>query len=344
MKDPHRPKKTSPVFPEKSMLDTIRSGSTKLILLGGKGGVGKTTCAAATALDLSMKGNRTLLVSSDPAPSLSDIFQQDLSNEKTKISENLYATEINPQGFIDEFKEYYGKTIFDILSSVIPINREDLDVIPDEIMPGLDELMAMDYLMVSMTQGYDYIVWDTAPTGHTLRLLHIPVTLKHYATGGIKLHDQISGTLNAIRTCFDKDPSQDTIQASLSEIVESAEVIQSILSDKSRTEFIPVVVPESLVFLQTGRLIEALDGYGIGIRRMIINGIVPHNDCPFCRSRRRMQQQYIDKFHTQYDNRMTLFEMPLFVEEICGTAVLLRYTQQLYTEGETDEEQPVSTS
>ena len=329
MKKLHQSKENNIVFPDLSMLDEIQSGSTKLMLFGGKGGVGKTSCAAATALSLSMKGNKILLVSSDPAPSLSDIFQQDLSQEVTKISEDLYAIEINPQQFIDDFREYYGTAVFNLLSSVIPVKREDVDVIPDEIMPGLDELMAMEYLMVSMTKGYDIIVWDTAPTGHTLRLLHLPVTLEHYATGGMKLHDRIAGTLTTIQTWFDKDTSHDTIQETLSEIRQSAEVIQSILSDNSRTEFVPVVIPESLALHQTSRLIDALDEYGISIRRMIINGIVPENDCPFCMSRRRMQQQYIDRFHETYDHRLTISEMPLFPEEICGKTVLLQYAQLL---------------
>ena len=330
MKKMHQHTKENSVFPDSSMLDEITAGSTKLILFGGKGGVGKTSCAAATALDLSMNGNKTLLVSSDPAPSLSDIFKQDLRSEVTEITENLYATEIDPQQFIDDFKEHYGTVVFDIVSSIIPVEREDLDIIPDEIMPGLDELMAMEYLMVSMTKGYDVIIWDTAPPGHTLRLLHLPVTLEHYAAGGMKFHARIAGTLHTIQTWFDKDTAHDTINNALSEIRQSAEIIQSILSDNSRTEFVPVAVPESLALLQTGRLIDALDEYGIGIRRLIINGIVPVSDCPFCSSRRRMQQQYIDRFHEMYDDRMTIFEMPLFPEEICGKTVLSRFARQLY--------------
>lgn len=221
MKKMHQHTKENSVFPDSSIPDEITTGFTKLILFGGKGGVGKTSCAATPPLDLSMNGNKNLLVSSDPAPSLSDIFKQDIRSEFTEITENLYATEIDPQQFIDDFKEHYGTVVFDIVSSIIPVEREDRYIIPDEIVPGLDELMPMEYLMVSMTKGYDVIIWDPAPTGRTLRLLHLPVTLEHSAAGGIKFHARMAGTLRTIQTWFDKDSSHDTINKALSEIRQS---------------------------------------------------------------------------------------------------------------------------
>jgi len=317
------------VFLDKQILDEILSTPTKLILFGGKGGVGKTTCAAATALHLAMSGSNILVVSSDPAPSLSDIFEQNIGPNLTKIFDNLHAIEIDPQHFIDEFRHHYGDVLFEVMSSIIPIERGDVDIIPDEVAPGFDDLLAMEYLISNMTEGYDTIIWDTAPTGHTLRFLHLPVSIRRYAEGGMKLHLRMSKSLNTIKTWFDKDTSRDVIMETLKNIEESAIVIKQILSDKNHTQFVPVVIPEGLALSQTERLIRSLDEHDVSIRQMIINAVVPDENCRFCISRRKMQQKYIDEFHRKFDERMRIIEMPLFPEEIRGLDALSRYAGML---------------
>lgn len=327
-----KPGQKKPERSDRPLSAPLRAGldsKTRLILFGGKGGVGKTTCAAATALHLAMSGSNILVVSSDPAPSLSDIFEQNIGSNVTKIHNNLHAIEIDPQHFIDEFKDRYGDVLFEIMSSIIPIKREDMDIIPDEVAPGFDDLLAMEYLISNMIEGYDTIIWDTAPTGHTLRLLHLPVSIRRYAEGGMKLHSKISRTLNTIKTWFDKDTSHDAILETLQGIIQSAEVIKQILSDGNRTQFVPVVIPEGLALSQTDRLIHSLDEHGIRIMKMIINGVVPDSNCRFCISRRKMQLKYIDKFHRRYDDRMCIIEMQLFPEEIRGMDALSRYAGML---------------
>jgi len=124
-------------------------------------------------------------------------------------------------------KGYCRTAIFEIVSSVMPVMRVDVDGIPDEIMPGLDELMAMEYLMVWMTQGYNSIISDATPTAHTWCLLHLSVTPEHDATGGMKRYDQTVGTVKTMPIWFDKNMFHATIREILSEIRRSAELIRS---------------------------------------------------------------------------------------------------------------------
>jgi arsenite-transporting ATPase len=300
------------------------------LLFGGKGGVGKTTAAAATALHLASQGKNVLVVSSDPAPSLSDIFDTVIGGTVTEISEHLHALEIDATAYVETFKENYGGIILDTLSTIIPIEKEALDDIPNEVAPGFDELFALERVMALMTEGYDLIVWDTAPTGHTLRLLFLPVTIDSYATGVIKLHSRLSGVLNTIKTWFDRDTSRDTVLEALTELKETAESVRLMLADSNRTEFVPVVIPEALALYQTERLKIFLDEHSIAIRRMIINGIVPESECHFCTLRRKMQQRYVDELHKEYEGALTITEMPLFPDEVKGLEALSRYAALLY--------------
>ncbi len=126
---------------------------------------------------------KVLVVSSDPAPSLLDLFDKEIGGKLTEIKENLHAMEIDATAYVENFNDKYGDIILDTLSTIMPIEKEALDEIPNEVAPRFDELFAMDRVMNFMTEGYDMIVWDTAPTGHTLRLLFLPTTIDSYATG-----------------------------------------------------------------------------------------------------------------------------------------------------------------
>jgi arsenite-transporting ATPase len=314
----------------------IAKSNTKLILFGGKGGVGKTTNAAATAFYLSNHGKKVLVFSSDPAPSLSDIFDEEIGGKLTEIKENLYAMEIDATQAVESFKNRYGSIILDTLSTIMPIEKNVLDDIPNEVAPGLDELIALEKVMNFMTEDYDVIVWDTAPTGHTLRLLFLPTTIDSYTTGVIKLRLRLSSILNTIKTWFDRDTSKDAVLDALMELKDTAESVQNILSDANRTEFVPVIIPEALALYQTERLKAFLDEQGISIRRMIINGVVPESNCKFCTSRRKMQQRYMDELHKRYGGEIKIIEMPLFPDEVKGLEAISSYADMLYG-GEGDE-------
>ena len=180
---------------------------------------------------------------------------------------------------------------------------------------------------------YDYIVWDTAPTGHTLRLLALPGNVAAYASGSIKLYSRFSGVLNTVKSWFGGDKSKDDILDSLNELGKVSESIKRVLSDAGRTEFTIVLIPEALASLQSEHLKRTLQEQSITMKRIIINGVLPDNrDCEFCQSRRKMQQRYISELRERYSGEMEIVEMPLFPGEVKGLEAIERYAKILYSE------------
>lgn len=310
-------------------LQSSRTSRTRIILFGGKGGVGKTTVSAATALLLSKAGKKVLIVSSDPAPSLSDIFETRIGGIIREPVPGLHAIEIDAQQAVEKYKLRYGGIVVDILSTIVPVGKEILDDIPDDVAPGFDELFALEEVLTFMGGDYDFIVWDTAPTGHTLRLLALPDTIAKYATGMLSIHHRVEGVLSTVRTLFDKETTKDAIVDTLAELRETALFTRQILTDPRRSEFVPVIIPEALALYQTGRLKQTLDELGIPMHRMVVNGIVPENSCPFCQSRRAVQLKYLHAIKKQFERNLDVIEMPLFPGEMKGRDPLSRYAGHL---------------
>jgi arsenite-transporting ATPase len=305
------------------------SPKTKIILFGGKGGVGKTSAAAATALALAGSGERVLIISSDPAPSLSDIFERPIGGTITRIGDHLSAIEIQAETVVEKYKKIYGSAIIDALATVIPIKEDVLDEIPNTIVPGFDELFALEEVLTYLPEGYDYIIWDTAPTGHTLRLLNLPDSIVGYTTGMQKIQERLAGVIGTIRVLFDKETSKDSLALALQRIQKMARHALSVLTDHKRTEFVLIIIPEALALYQTERMKQVLDRLGILTARIIVNGIVPENTCPFCISRRAVQERYLKKIHKRYDDQLTVVEVPLFPGELKGHEQLMEYARYL---------------
>lgn len=303
--------------------------ATKIILFGGKGGVGKTSAAAATALSLADAGERVLIISSDPAPSLSDIFECPIGGKVTLVAKGLSAIEINAETVVEKYKKIYGSAIIDALATIIPIKEDVLDEIPNTIIPGFDELFALEEVLTFLPGGYDYICWDTAPTGHTLRLLNLPDSIVGYTTGMQKIQERLAGVIGTIKVLFDKESSKDTLALALQRIQKMAQHALSVLTDHERTEFVLIIIPEALALYQTERMKQVLDRLNILTARIIVNGIVPQNTCPFCSSRRAVQEQYLKKIHQRYDDQLTVIEVPLFPGELKGRENLMLYASYL---------------
>jgi arsenite-transporting ATPase len=223
----------------------------------------------------------------------------------------------------------YGGVLVDILSTIVPVGKEILDDIPDDVAPGFDELFALEEVLSYMGGDYDFIVWDTAPTGHTLRLLSLPDTIQNYTTGMLAIHQRVEGVLSSIRTLFEKNTTKDTIMETISELRDTAFYTRQILTDPDRSEFVAVIIPEALALYQTGRLKQTLDGLGIPLHRMVVNGIVPENTCPFCQSRRAVQMKYLRTIRKQFEGVLDILEMPLFPGEMKGRDSLLIYAELL---------------
>ena len=162
-------------------LERLDREQKRLIMIGGKGGVGKTTCASAIALHFSQQGKKTLIISSDPTPSLSDIFEMEIGDQERLIkhTKNLFGIEISSDVVLKKWKDRFGPEIYEVVSSFTTLDYDFVEYIGGA--PGIEEEYMLNYILELVEGGqYDLVVWDTAPAGHTLRLLHLPqIFLKH---------------------------------------------------------------------------------------------------------------------------------------------------------------------
>jgi len=270
----------------------------QFLMFGGKGGVGKTTMANAAALHFA-KTRKTLIFTTDPAPSLADSFGQKLSNEPTKIIgvNNLYAMEIDAKKVLEEFKEEYGKDILDILHKGTYLGEEEVEEMFELDIPGLDEVMGLKKITDFMeNQEYDLYIVDTAPTGHTLRLLTLPDLLDDW----IKFLASLRWRYHHIVERMSGKKQLERADDFLLEMKKTVKKVKSLLQDPDKTEFIVVTIPEAMGMLETEDLIKDLERSHIPSRHIVINNIFPKNKCDFCQSRRKHQETYIKEIKRKF--------------------------------------------
>ena len=171
----------------------------RIVMFCGKGGVGKTTCASTTAVHFALKGFRTLLISTDPAPSLSDMLELDVRGEVTPVPtvENLEAVELDYDRVVEMWKERFGDEVYELISSFLPVEEDIIDYVAGA--PGIDEEFALSYVYDLYVSGaYDIIVWDTAPAGGTLSLLKLEDTFYTHLGEAAKLYVKVRSALSAL--------------------------------------------------------------------------------------------------------------------------------------------------
>ncbi|MGE4587042.1 MAG: ArsA family ATPase [Mangrovibacterium sp.] len=288
----------------------------KLILFGGKGGVGKTSCAAATAIELSKKF-RTLLISTDPAHSVSDSLDQEIGYKLQKVTgiTNLSAIEIAADEAFEDFKQRHQSEIKRLFDTSSNLDNEDISQLLSLSIPGIDEIMSLKTIMDFIQEGeFDKYVVDTAPTGHALRLLSSPKILDQW----IKVAVQMRWKYRYMITSFSGSYQPDATDDMLLELKKTIKRIETLLRDCSQCEFIPVCLPEAMAVKETGRLLSDLKNYGVPVKQMIINHVMELGTCSFCVQRRRYQQQYLDQIREIYGTPYKIVHVPLFPEEVRG--------------------------
>jgi arsenite-transporting ATPase len=253
---------------------------TRYIFFSGKGGVGKTTMASATAIHYALTGERTLIVTTDPASNLADVFEQEIGHKITSVKgvlKNLFAMEIDPDEATREYKE-------GIIGPYREIMPEDIIASLEEQLSGpcTTEMASFDRFIDFMeTDEYDVIIFDTAPTGHTIRLLELPVDWSHHIEEASKGSGQ---------TCL--GPVQ-----SLQDSKDKYDRATALLKDTERTTFIFVMRPDKLSLYETLRASRELESIGIKPGEIIINGILPKEVCEveFFRKKYDAQQKVISE-------------------------------------------------
>ncbi|UCC64943.1 MAG: ArsA family ATPase [Anaerolineae bacterium] len=283
----------------------------RVIMFGGKGGVGKTTCSATTALHYSLAGRKTLIVSSDLTPSLSDIFETEIGPTERPIAgvPNLFGLEINPEEVMARWKEKFGPQVYAAASALVDMPYDQLiDYVA--IAPGIQEEFMLDYILERVRDGrYDLIVWDTAPAGDTLRLLGLPQQFLQHLRMAPKVYLEVRDAFN-----LKKVPFLELIQ-SWSEL---SEEVVSFFRDPANTEFVLVTIPEALGAYQTQRLVGEFARYGLKIRYLIVNHVIQEPDCPFHQQRAAMQRPYIELLAQTYDGQLEMIQLPAFAREMKG--------------------------
>ncbi len=277
---------------------------TKYLFFSGKGGVGKTSLSSSTAVLLAKRGNKTLLVTTDPASNLGDVFEQEvgLDTREVKGVPQLFIQEINP----DDALQSYKNRALAPLRAVFP---EAVVRATEEKMSGpcTEEVATFDEFIACMHQpDYDWVVFDTAPTGHTLRLLELPSSWS--------LHIEQSAAGSG-QTCIG---SVDALSASKEQYDQAVRVLQ----DASRTTFVFVTQPARLSMDEMLRSSEELRKLEIQHQVVIVNGVIPEDerDHPYSGRRWRKQEPFLRELAVRFDG--PIGTMPLYADEVKGISML----------------------
>jgi len=307
-------------------LNFLDSLTPRIVMFCGKGGVGKTTCASTTALHFTLNGKRTLLISTDPSPSLSDMFETDvMGNIKTVASTRLDAVELDYDKIVDLWKEKFGEEVYDVVSSFLPVEHDIIDYIAGA--PGIGDEFALSYIYDLYVSGlYDVIVWDTAPAGGTLSLLKLEDTFFRHLGEAARLYVKVRTALNALTQGKAKDPLK-----IIGEWQKLAHDILSMVKDDN-TMALMVTIPEALSVNQTKRVAEELEKFGINVGGLIINQVLTEeaSDSQFNKSRREMQIRHIKELEVAFADRVPQVRLPLQSFEVRGIETLKKMERLLF--------------
>ncbi len=288
----------------------------EVLFFGGKGGVGKTTCAAATALAASRAGRKVLLVSTDPAHSTSDIFERPIGPEPVPLLPNLWGLEIDAATesarYVREVKDRV-RVLFG--HSILKEAYKQIDLAAS--MPGAEEVALFDR-MGGLIRGedtrFDLIVFDTAPTGHTLRLVKMPELMDAWIRALTRSRRAMLGV--------EGDDKEDPILVSLRDRFDRLQTLRARLMSGRTTAFVLVLIPERLPIEETARAIAQLDDTGVKVGGLVVNRVLPaETSDAFLQARRAQERVYLDEIAARFGTRPRIF-LPQYPRDVYGLASL----------------------
>ncbi|KAL3696342.1 hypothetical protein R1sor_010418 [Riccia sorocarpa] len=309
---------------EASLNNVLEQEQLKWIFVGGKGGVGKTTCSSMLAVQLAKVRPSVLIISTDPAHNLSDAFRQKFTRSPSVVQgfSNLYAMEIDPTVETEELDQFEGMGGF--VSELA------------NAIPGIDEAMSFaEMLKLVQTLDYSVVVFDTAPTGHTLRLLQFPSTLEKGLGKMMSLKNKFGGLISQVSRMFGSGDEfgEDAIMGKLEGMKAVIERVNEQFRNPDLTTFVCVCIPEFLSLYETERLVQELARFEIDTHNIIINQVLFNEDAcdsKLLQARIRMQQKYLDQFHELYED-FHITKLPLLPEEVRGVEALKEFSKNLIT-------------
>jgi arsenite/tail-anchored protein-transporting ATPase len=307
----------------------------RVILMTGKGGVGKTSVAAATGLRCAELGYRTLVLSTDPAHSLADSFDLELGHLPVEVRPKLWAAELDA---LMELEDNWG-AVKRYITQVL--QARGLDGIQAEelaILPGMDEIFALVRMKRHYDEGtYDVLIIDSAPTGTALRLLSLPEVGGWYMRRFYKPLQSMSVALRPLVEPLFRPiagfslPNKEVMDAPY-EFYEQIEALEKVLTDNTQTSVRLVTNPEKMVIKESLRAHAYLSLYNVATDMVVANRIIPDSvSDPFFSRWKQQQQQYRQEIHENF-RPLPVKEVPLFAEELCGIAALERLKDTLYAD------------
>lgn len=310
----------------------------RYVMFGGKGGLGKTTFSAATAYYLAEQGRKVLVFSVDPQASLSDIFERDIFGQgPVEIIPRLFAQEIDADRHIREYQDEIRQKIYDMYG---------LDEIPEEIEsyiqaaaaePAMEESAIFDQVVdIVVAAEYDYYIYDLVPLGHALYYLSMASVYDEWIDKITKLRQEMeeySRVASLIKR--DKEAEEDMILKELLDIKHRINTSSSILTDKEKTAFFFVIIPEEMALLDTRKAAELFAKYQVPLSGYVVNRVIPpelgqQNIPDYLRHRLEMQEHYLKRIDDLFGNEV-LAHIPEFERDITGLPMIEKMAEAMFS-------------
>jgi arsenite-transporting ATPase len=276
-------------------------------MFSGKGGVGKTTCAGAAALHYALMEEPTLIISTDPTPSLSHIFEVKEKEKPVRVLDNLYLAELG----LDEVKlmwnKKFGREVHEVFSSFVSVKYEEFIDFMSSILPGLADEFIVDYIReLHLDSDYQHIVWDTAPMGQTLGLLETPTLLREHLRPAPRIYSRLKLGAATRRPVIEILKGWEQLSWRDMEFL------------RQDVRFGLVTIAEALAVEQLDGILAEMGKYGFTPEQLTVNNVIKDiGTSPFLKSRADQQKQYLERIYSKYSH-LQIVEVPLFPHEIKG--------------------------
>uniref|UniRef100_A0A0N5C1Z7 ATPase ASNA1 homolog n=1 Tax=Strongyloides papillosus TaxID=174720 RepID=A0A0N5C1Z7_STREA len=329
---------------EGNIKNILEQKTLKWIFVGGKGGVGKTTCSSSLAVQLSKVRKNVLLISTDPAHNTSDAFSQQFGKSPQKVNgfDNLFCMEIDASQPMEGDQE--SNTDLPDLgvgdNQIWNISKKLLNEVSGSL-PGIDEAMSFAQIFKLIdSMEFDCVVFDTAPTGHTLRLLSFPSVLEKTFGKIIDVFGQVKPLIGMFSGMVGGNINSEELYQKINEVLVTVRKVNNQFNDPDVTTFVCVCIAEFLSLYETERLIQALMAQNIDTHNIIVNQLIyPEKDengeitCKKCKSRYNIQQKYLSQISDLYED-FHVIKLPLLETEVRGPEALRSFSEKLVNQSE----------
>jgi len=295
------------------------SDRKRVTMFAGKGGVGKTTCAGATALRHASNNGATLVISTDPTPSLSHIFEVADKTKPVRVLEGLDLAELGLKEIKQMWDKKFGPEVYEVFSSFVAVDYDEFAEFVTSILPGLHDEFMVDYIKeLSQADTYTHIVWDTAPMGQTLGLLQTPSMLREHLRPAPRIYSRLKLGSRTRRSVLDIIKGWEELSGEDMEFL------------RQGVNFTIVTIAEALAVQQLDSILEEMGRYGFYADQIVINNVIKEiGGSSFLQARADQQRGYIERLYQKYTD-MKIVEVPLFSREVKGLDRLRKVGEYLF--------------